>query len=106
MDNKKISSLVLIDLLKAFDSISHSILLKKLSYIGASQDTVEWFRSYLTGRAQKVRIWVIQTNDLPTVTQTCDLNSFVHEPKKSLSFPVEEMSEAKHKLETGLTFAS
>ena len=56
MDNKKISALVLIDLSKAFDSISHSILLNKLSYIGASQDTVKWFRSYLTGRAQIVRI--------------------------------------------------
>ena len=56
MDNKKISALVLIDLSKAFDSISHSILLKKLSYIGASQDTVKWFRSYLTSRAQNVRI--------------------------------------------------
>ena len=56
MGNKKISALVLIDLSKAFDSISHSILLKKLSYIGASQDTVKWFRSYLTGHAKKVCI--------------------------------------------------
>ena len=107
MDNKKISALVLIDLSKGFDSISHSIVLKKLSYIGASQDTVKWFRSYLTGRAQKVLIgsslstalsithglpqgailspllFCIYTNDLPTVTQTCDLNSFVDHSKIS-----------------------
>lgn len=119
MDNKKISALVLIDLSKAFDSISHTILLKKLSYVGASHDTVEWFRSYLTGRAQKVRngssqstappcrtwfaagsylftiAFCIYTNDLPTVTQTCDQNSFADDSKISLLFPVDEMSEAK-----------
>ena len=126
MDNKKLSALILIDLSKAFDSISHSILLKKLSYIGASHETVKWFESYLMGRVQKVRVgsslsaalpithgvpqgailspllFCIYTNDLPTVTQTSDLNSFVDDSKISLTFPVEEASEAKHKLETDL----
>ena len=48
MDNKKLSAVILIDLSKAFDSISHSILLKKLSAIGVSQETVKWFESYLS----------------------------------------------------------
>ena len=56
MDNKKLYAVILIDLSKAFDSISHSILLKKLSAIGVSQETVKWFESYLTRRFQKVRI--------------------------------------------------
>ena len=56
MDNKKLSAVILIDLSKAFDSISHSILLNKLSAIGVSKETVKWFESYLTGRFQKVRI--------------------------------------------------
>ena len=49
IDNKKLSALILIDLSKAFDSISHSILLKKLGEIGASYETVKWFESYLQG---------------------------------------------------------
>jgi hypothetical protein len=41
MYNKKLSAVILIDLSYAFDSISHSILLNKLSAIGVSQETVK-----------------------------------------------------------------
>ena len=126
MDNKKLSALILIDLSKAFDSISHAILLKKLGDVGASYATVKWFESYLTNRVQKVRIgsslsvalpithgvpqgailspllFCIYTNDLPTVTQTCNLNSFVDDSKISFSISVDEISDAKHKLEMDL----
>ena len=47
-------------------------------------------------------LFCIYTNDLPTVTQICNLNSFVDDSKISLSFSVDEISEAKHKLETDL----
>ena len=47
-------------------------------------------------------LFCIYTNDLPTVTQSCDLNSFVDDSKISLSFSVKEVSDAKHKLETDL----
>ena len=39
---------VLIDLQKTFDAINHDILLKKLSIIGFSDDTVKCFQSYLS----------------------------------------------------------
>ena len=66
MDNKKLSAVILIDLSKAFDSISHSILLNKLiSAIGVSKETVKWFESYLTGRFQKVRIGSSSSAALP-----------------------------------------
>ena len=48
--------MILIDLQKAFDTISHEILLGKLHAIGFSKKTVAWFKSYLSGRAFKVYI--------------------------------------------------
>ena len=43
-----VTGMILIDLQKAFDTISHDILLKKLSIIGFSDYTVKWFQSYLS----------------------------------------------------------
>ena len=51
-----LTALVLLDLTKAFDSVSHTILLHKLSCICVSPDAVKWFDSYLCGRSQFVRI--------------------------------------------------
>ena len=48
MDRKKLSALVLSDLSKAFDSIQHQKLLLKLSRVGESPSTVNWFKSYLS----------------------------------------------------------
>ena len=56
MDKKMISALVLLDLSKAFDSINQQLLLQKLNHVGASHSAVSWFRSYLNGRTQSVRI--------------------------------------------------
>jgi hypothetical protein len=45
-----------LDLRKAFDTCSHEILLKKLYYLGIQNVSLDWFRSYLTDRFQKVDI--------------------------------------------------
>ena len=42
-----VNGMILIDLQKAFDTINHDILLKKLSIIGVSNHTAKWFQSYL-----------------------------------------------------------
>ena len=39
--------MVLIDLQKAFDTIDHQILLKKMKYLGFSKNTITWFKCYL-----------------------------------------------------------
>ena len=41
---------------EAFDSVDHSILLKKLSNIGVSEEALNWFESYISNRKQFVRI--------------------------------------------------
>jgi hypothetical protein len=47
---------VFLDLRKAFDTCSHEILLKKLHKLGVQNASLDWFRSYLTNRTQKVDI--------------------------------------------------
>jgi hypothetical protein len=44
------------DLAKAFDCVDHEILLTKLHFYGIQGTMVDWFRSYLTDRKQKIEI--------------------------------------------------
>ena len=48
--------MILIDLQKAFDTVNHDILLKKMEFIGFSEETTKWFKSYLSNRKFKVHI--------------------------------------------------
>ena len=41
---------------KAFDSVNHQILLRKIQSVGLSTSALKWFNSYLTNRYQVVRI--------------------------------------------------
>ena len=50
--NKKKVLAVYIDFKKAFDMISHVILIKKLETFGFEKSVINWFRSYLSERKQ------------------------------------------------------
>ena len=39
-----------------FDTINHSILIKKMTFLGFSEETTNWFKSYLTNRKFIVHI--------------------------------------------------
>ena len=54
MDRRELTSLVLFDYSKAFDRVHHELLLTKLRYVGFSNAVVQWFRSYLTVRSQRI----------------------------------------------------
>ena len=47
---------IFIDLKKAFDTVSHDILLEKLNHYGITGISNDWFRSYLSDRTQFVSI--------------------------------------------------
>ena len=55
-DSGLFTGMILIDLQKAFDTINHDILIKKMKFVGFSEDTISWFNSYLSTRQFKVSI--------------------------------------------------
>ena len=52
IDDKNITLVCCFDLKKCFDSIIHSVLLKKLRKYGITNTEHSWFKSYLTNRSQ------------------------------------------------------
>ena len=56
LDEGKYCAGVFVDLKKAFDTVSHNILLRKLEYYGIRGIANEWFCSYLKKREQFVSI--------------------------------------------------
>ena len=62
MDERKITLAIFVDLSKAFDTLNHYILIKKLAYYGINGIELEWFTRYLTGRSQYVEIDGVSSN--------------------------------------------
>ena len=57
MDAGKVTTLTLLDLSVAFDTIDHTILLRRLDdWFGATGKALDWFKSYLTGRCQRIKL--------------------------------------------------
>ena len=53
IDNGLINGVIFIDLKKAFDTIDHKILLRKLASYSIDHRALKWFDSYLSDRQQK-----------------------------------------------------
>ena len=51
-----LTGMILIDLQKAFDTINHDILLRKMSALRFSDRSINWFQSYLSNRSFRVNV--------------------------------------------------
>ena len=49
------------DLSKAFDTIDHNILIRKLEHYGIKNTELAWFKNYINGRQQYVEIKGMQS---------------------------------------------
>ena len=58
---------VFIDLSKAFDTVHHEILIKKLQYYGIDGTALKWFESYLSNRKQYISSQDISKNCLDII---------------------------------------
>ena len=56
LDNNEYFCGVFLDFQKAFDTVNHNILLKKLYHYGISGITNDWFKSYLNNRTQQTKV--------------------------------------------------
>ena len=56
MDKGYLNGVIFLDLKKAFDCGNHDILITKLKLYGCTENTLCWFKSYLTNRRQMCKI--------------------------------------------------
>lgn len=126
IDRKNLTAVILLDLSKAFDSISHDILLEKLRKFGTSASATVWFRSYLSERVQSVRVgphlsdmqrvthgvpqgsilgpllFNLYVNEISSMCKDCKIESFVDDSKLFLSFSISDIAESMNKLNADL----
>ena len=68
MDDGRVTPLTLLDLPVAFDTIDRAILLRWLDdWFGVTGKALDWFKSYLTGRCQRIKLGdcLFATADFP-----------------------------------------
>ena len=62
MDKGLINGVVFLDVKKAFDTVDHDILIKKLEFYGIKNNTLRWFISYLSHTKQVCKVGMSVSN--------------------------------------------
>ena len=63
LENKNLPAIIATDLSKAFDSVSHSLLLRKMQELGLHKVCTAWIGSYLTDRTQATKFSSITSDE-------------------------------------------
>jgi Reverse transcriptase (RNA-dependent DNA polymerase). len=58
------------DLVKAFDSVNHEVVLYKLEYHGIQVKILDWFKPYLVNRKERV---VLKSSNIHNFSSNCEL---------------------------------
>ncbi|CAB3996361.1 Hypothetical predicted protein, partial [Paramuricea clavata] len=68
LDKNLQSDIIYLDFAKAFDSVDHQILLRKLKSYGVTGCLLDWFRDYLSGRTQRVVVEGVPSSWVPVIS--------------------------------------
>ena len=126
LDDGNLYFSMFLDLKKAFDSVSHEILLSKLEFYGVRGIPLSWLRSYLSSRSQCVIVngvsssertvtcgvpqgsvlgpllFLIFINDFPSCTNFFKFTLFADDSTISCKFPKQSLNEIHNDINTNL----
>ena len=68
MHNGRQTDMIVMDFSKAFDKVSHNKLISSLHEYGIDSTTLEWIRSFLSGRTQSVVVDQAESYSLPVTS--------------------------------------
>ena len=60
--------MIVMDFSKAFDKVSHNKLISSLHEYGIDSTTLEWIRSFLSGRTQSVVVHGAESDSFPVTS--------------------------------------